>query len=114
MENVGNGAAVAEIIRSLPRTRRTQQASTPRYNHSMSSPAHENSGYISDEVRQLRHQLDDMKRMMAMSLEMQMDTQRAIRQEVAAVFSAFMQEYLNPLRPSGKIILSYRNLFTNG
>lgn len=33
-----------------------------------------------------------MKRVMQMSLEMQMDTQRAIRQEVSAVFGAFMQQ----------------------
>merc|ERR1719171_1405245 len=34
--------------------------------------------------------------MLSVSLEVQMDTQRAIRQEVAAVFSAFMTDYLMP------------------
>ena len=52
-------------------------------------------------VLSLRRQLDEMKRMMAMSLEMQMDTQRAFKQEVAAVCASFMQ-HMFATQTSGK------------
>jgi len=92
-----NGVAVAEFIQTLPRTQRPphpiqRTASSSLFNHS-SSTAH-----LSDEVHQLRQQLHEMKRMMAMTMEIQMDTQRAIRQEVAAIFTTFMQDYLLPSR----------------
>lgn len=56
---------------------------------------------MNSEILSLRRQLDEMKRMMAMSLEMQMDTQRAIKQEVAAVFASFMQ-HMFATQTSGK------------
>lgn len=56
---------------------------------------------MNSEILSLRRQLDEMKRMMAMSLEMQMDTQRAIKQEVAAVCASFMQ-HMFATQTSGK------------
>ena len=47
---------------------------------------------LSSEISSLKQQVAEMKEMMQMTFEMQMDTQRAIRQEVAAVFGAFMQQ----------------------
>lgn len=52
------------------------------------------SGDMASEIHNLKRQVEEMKRMMAMSLEVQMDTQRAIKQEVSAVFASFMQQMM--------------------
>ena len=93
-----NGEAVAQFIRSLPATRR-RPTPAQRPSHSTRLPTiNENVGAIasSHEVQELRQELQEMKQLMAMTMEVQLDTQRAIRQEVSAIFTAFMQDYLTP------------------
>jgi len=90
VESTGNGEAVAQFIRTLPTIQRrspTQQQRLPTIDERSTS---------SGEIHQLRQQLQEMKQMMAMSMEIQLDTQRAIRQEVSAIFTAFMKDYLAP------------------
>lgn len=91
MQDAGNGASVQAFIRSLPRRTGPILRNQPR-NVQLEASMNENTV---SELHSLRHQLDEMKRMMAMSMEIQLDTQRAIRQEVAAVCSAFMRDILS-------------------
>ena len=66
---------------------------------------HQASASTSNEVHELRQQIIEMKEMLAMTMEVQLDTQRAIRQEVSAIFTAFMQDYLAPQRGLLKLFL---------
>lgn len=100
------------MIRSLPRSRPppqpASQAQHPTHPQRPTAVFAQHSAQIaSEEIQQLRHQVDEMKRMLAMSMEMQLETQRALRQEVSAVFTAFMQDYLQPSRSSGEHSLFY-------
>ncbi|XP_057312548.1 E3 ubiquitin-protein ligase LRSAM1-like [Hydractinia symbiolongicarpus] len=91
VQDAGNGASVQAFIRSLPRRTGPIPRNQPR-NVQLEASMNENTA---SELHSLRHQLDEMKRMMAMSMEIQLDTQRAIRQEVAAVCSAFIKDMLS-------------------
>merc|ERR1712164_190277 len=85
------GTRTQQFIRTLPGRRPNAfQASTyPQ------SQAAINSG-VTAELSNLTRQMEEMKRMLTMSIEIQMDTQRAVRQEVAAIFSSFAQGFLIP------------------
>jgi len=94
---LGNGQAVAQFIRSLPTPQRRPTPVSQHQPHGIRLPTiNENGGASSHEVQELRHELQEMKQLMEMSMEIQLDTQRAIRQEVSAILTAFMQNYLNP------------------
>lgn len=45
--------------------------------------------HMSREIQSLKSQMEEMKNMLRLSFDLQMDIQRAIRQEVAAALSAF-------------------------
>lgn len=89
---------VQRFIRSLPSTSRptppvpTQRA-TRNAPHAAPRPMSMSTQLnLSAELSAMKMQMEEMKRIMQMNFEVQMDTQRAIRQEVAAVFGAFMQQ----------------------
>lgn len=50
--------------------------------------------YLSREINSLKAQLQEMKNMMKISFDLQMDIQRAIRQEVAAGIAAATGELM--------------------
>ena len=103
VQAVGNGAAVQEFIQSLPGTRSANPnragSNNSQYRSARSQHMLDNS--VAVEMQGLRQQLDEMKRMVSVSFELQIDTQRIIRQEVSAVFNAFMQDYLIPKQREG-------------
>jgi len=94
VEQVGNGPQVQQAIRNLAQQQERQQTNTNN------AGAHQNTfqvnQHFSNEMDIMKRQVDEMKQMLSVSLELQMDTQRAIRQEVSAVFAAFMSDYLMP------------------
>lgn len=90
-----------QFIRSLPSASRPPRTSnaTPRNGTanartSFSSQLNQRSQnlQLNAEIGTLKQQMTEMREMLRMTMEMQMDTQRAIRQEVSAVFGAFMQQ----------------------
>jgi len=106
-----NQTQTQEFVRSLPGRRPIeQQQQQQQYQHQQQQPqsffprsqAAINSG-VTAELGELKSQMDEMKRMLAMSMEIQMDTQRAIRQEVSAIFSSFMQSYQQPRATTGEV-----------
>ena len=105
---VGGGDAVQQFIRNLPpaprptpvpvpaafpRTPRQRpiQEQTRGASRPMSLSERIN---VTSEIDSLKKQVEEMKQMLQISFELQMDTQRAIRQEVSAVFGAFMQQWM--------------------
>ncbi|XP_065071416.1 uncharacterized protein LOC135696069 [Rhopilema esculentum] len=96
-QNVGGGEIVEQFIRSLPRSNRQPPRTA---NHSNISQRRTSSRpmtgtqrqQLTTEVNSLKTQMDEMKRMLQTTLEIQMETQRSIRQEVSAVFAAFMEQ----------------------
>jgi len=107
VSNVGNGENVQNAIRSLPRTERPMQQMLPQVTN-LQSTASINAA-MSVEMNSLRQQLDEMKRMMAMQMEIQIDTQRSIRQEVSAIFATCMQQYMSP--NNGAPVINQPTLF---
>ncbi len=47
-------------------------------------------GDLHREMRDMKSQLDELKKLVKTSFELQLDIQRSIRQEVAAALSAFL------------------------
>jgi len=93
-EQLGN--RTQQFIRNLPGRRRPSTTSTTGTGTGTGgytqSQAAINQG-VSAELNSLKSQLEEMTRMLHMSMEIQMDTQRAVRQEVAAVFTSFTQQF---------------------
>lgn len=95
---VGGGELVQQFIRSLPPGQRPQRvpsranAAPPPGRSNFPFTSQPRNMHVTSEVRSLKEQMAEMRQMLQMTYEMQMDTQRAIRQEVSAVFSAFMQQ----------------------
>lgn len=48
-----------------------------------------------------------MKQMLRMTMEIQLDTQRSIRQEVSSIFNTFMTEYLASHPPVSSAGISF-------
>jgi len=95
ISNENLGAQTRQFIRSLPGRRPHAAAtSTPHTHIHTQSQAAINHG-VTAELNSLKSQMEEMKRMLAMSMEIQMDTQRAVRQEVAAIFSSFAQSFIS-------------------
>jgi len=92
--SVGGGEVVEQFIRSLPSAPRPRTNNADRMQATRTSQvtSRTQNMQLSSEISSLKQQVAEMKEMMQMTFEMQMDTQRAIRQEVAAVFGAFMQQ----------------------
>eukprot|EP00794_Sanderia_malayensis_P005423 gene5423-6101_t len=93
--SVGGGEIVQRFIRSLPTQPRSALPATnnaTRRNVSSTTVPNRAQLNMSSEISDLKTQLEEMKRMMQMSFEVQMDIQRSIRQEVSAVFGSFMQQ----------------------
>ena len=114
---VGGGEIVQQFIRSLPPAPRPRasafNANTAQSARPSQTTSRSQNMQLSSEISNLKQQMAEMKEILQMTFEMQMDTQRAIRQEVSAVFSAFMQQmsqgwsellipssFLPPLLPS--------------
>ena len=96
-QNIGGGEIVEQFIRSLPRSSPQPPRAANHSNISQRrSPSRPMTGtqrqQLSTEVNSLKTQMDEMKRMLQTTLEIQMETQRSIRQEVSAVFAAFMEQ----------------------
>lgn len=85
VETVGSdGRVVEQFVRSLPGNR----------NHYHAPHQYQVAASTSNEIHELSKQINEMKQMLAMTMEIQLDTQRAIRHEVSAIFNAFIQDYL--------------------
>ena len=98
VESLGRNATTPrQFVRSQqPRQRAPIQRPTPLRTIS------ERGASSSQEIQELRQELHEMKQILRMTMEVQLDTQRAVRQEVAAVFEAFMSDYL--AKQSGKVL----------
>ncbi|XP_067656830.1 uncharacterized protein [Haliotis asinina] len=97
----GNGEAVANAIRSLPNTGIAHNDFSHlglgqdlfEDNISVTSisatavPYAQSNLHLSREISSLKSQMEEMKNMMKLSFDLQLDIQRAIRQEVAAAIS---------------------------
>ena len=55
---------------------------------------HSRGASSNNEVEDLRREMNEMKQMLRMTMEIQLDTQRSIQQEVSSIFNTFMTEYL--------------------
>lgn len=99
------------MIRSLPgrRPRNNNHNHNRTFAIPLSNPISHSvvNHAVSEELEAMRTQMDEMRRMLAMSMEIQMDTQRAVRQEVAAVFSTFMKDFLMP-RAAGMFLSTHQ------
>jgi len=95
ISNEDIGVRTQDFIRSLPGRRPDVQTASRGTAAYPQSQAAINAG-VTAELTNLTRQMEEMKRMLAMSMEIQMDTQRAVRQEVAAIFSSFAQGFLAP------------------
>jgi len=85
----GNTTTPRPFVRSQqPRQRPPIQRPTPL------RTINERGASSPQEIQELRQELNEMKQLLRMTMEVQLDTQRAVRQEVAAVFQAFMSDYL--------------------
>ena len=63
----------------------------------------ETYGELRSDIEQIKNQLRDMKQMMRISFDLQMDIQRAIRQEVAAAMVAACNMQTAHMQTAGSI-----------
>ena len=93
----GNGEDVQRFIRSLGQSERR-----PTLHHLHPAGAeHE----LSREIRLMKTEMQELKRMVRLSFELQLDVQRAIRQEVAAIVNAGLNGH-SPDTPTTAIFRS--------
>jgi len=95
VENFG-GNQTATPRRLFPTTHQ-RLASINRTPPRLRTINEQRSGGASSNINQaddLRREMNEMKQMLRMTMEIQLDTQRSIRQEVSSIFNTFMTEYL--------------------
>lgn len=97
-ERVAEGVGVDQLMETLHRRSEHSQA-TAAANSSMSSGS--SLVDMKQEMNEMKAQLLEMKQLMRLSFDLQLDIQRSIRQEVAAAFSAQCQPLpVSFVRPS--------------
>ena len=100
VENIGgNQTATPRRLFPTPHQRLASINRTPprlrTINEQRSGGASSNINQVDD----LRREMNEMKQMLRMTMEIQLDTQRSIQQEVSSIFNTFMTEYLASHQP---------------
>ena len=85
-DRVSSGQGVDHVLQSLHR--RNTFSREARETRSSYSEQPETYSELRSDIEQMKSQLREMKQMMRISFDLQMDIQRAIRQEVAAAMVA--------------------------
>ena len=90
MGQTGGGEHVQQAVRNLATQFNHGRFRQAQAGNQTQHTAANRTSVSSQEMTELRSEINEMKRLMQVSFEMQLGIQRSIQQEVAAVFAAAM------------------------